>query len=81
MKRERSLSEPWHGLEMDESERPASTFTCPDCGALYEGAVRNQVSRTMDHVRCEICGTVMVAWCTASVPFFKLIKPPESRTE
>jgi hypothetical protein len=44
MKRERSLSEPWHGLEMDESERPASTFTCPDCGALYEVAVRNQVS-------------------------------------
>ena len=81
MKRERSLSEPWHGLEMDESERPASTFTCPDCGALYEVAVRNQVSRTMDHVPCEICGTVTVAWCTASVPFFKLIKPPESRTE
>ena len=66
---------------MDESERPASTFTCPGCGALYEVAVRKQRSRTMDHVRCEICGAVMVAWRTASVPSFKLIKRPESRTE
>jgi predicted Zn finger-like uncharacterized protein len=75
------LRRPWDDLGMDESARPASTFTCPSCGALYEVTVRKQMSRTMDHVRCEVCGAVMVAWKTASPPSFKLVKKPENRSE
>ena len=56
-------------------------FHCPHCGALYEKTDGKAVARENERVACVVCRNSMYEAKDESVPFFKLIKRPESDTQ
>jgi predicted Zn finger-like uncharacterized protein len=59
---------------MAEPTQALSTFVCPHCGALYEVSIARLRVAEKANASCKSCGKVMVAWDTANVPSFRLIK-------
>jgi uncharacterized Zn finger protein len=53
------------------------TFTCPECGALYE-VTRTQFPEPVKD--CAECGCLLAEWNTSSVPLYRLIRTPDGRT-
>ena len=56
------------------------TFTCPECGALYEVARTNFPEPVEDRAECVECGCVLAEWNTTSVPLYRLVKTADGRT-
>jgi transcription elongation factor Elf1 len=56
------------------------TFTCPECGALYEVTRTKFPEPVEDCAECVECGCVMAEWNTSSVPLYRLIRTPGGRT-
>ena len=53
------------------------TFTCPECGSVYEVTFREPVE---DYAECVECGCVMAEWNSYSVPLYRLIRRPDGRS-
>ena len=56
------------------------TFTCSECGALYEVTRTNFPEPVEDCAECVECGCLMCEWSTTSVPLYRLIRTSDGRT-
>jgi hypothetical protein len=59
---------------------PPETFTCSECGALYEVTRTNFPEPVEDCAECVECGCLMCEWSTTSVPLHRLIRTADGRT-
>jgi transcription elongation factor Elf1 len=56
------------------------TFTCPECGSLYEVTRTKFAEPVEDYAECVECGCVMAEWNSSSVPLYRLIRTPDGRS-
>ena len=68
----------WH--ERRAMAGAPETFTCSECGALYEVTRTQFPEPVKDRAECVECGCLMCEWSTTSVPLYRLIRTSDGRT-
>ena len=58
----------------------SETFTCSECGALYQVTRTQFPEPVKDRAECVECGCLLAEWNTSSVPLYRLIRTPDGRT-
>jgi hypothetical protein len=56
------------------------TFTCSECGALYEVTRTQFPEPVKDRAECVECGCLLAEWNTSSVPLYRLIRTQDGQT-
>jgi predicted Zn finger-like uncharacterized protein len=53
-----------------------STWTCEECGAVYEVTYTKLPVRDNDSADCQVCGHQFRPWNTTKMPSFRLVSRP-----
>jgi uncharacterized paraquat-inducible protein A len=53
------------------------TFSCSECGALYEVTRTHFEAAVEDYAECVVCGCTLAEWKTNDVPLYRLIRTPD----
>jgi hypothetical protein len=72
----------WRSLFADRAvmaEAP-ETFTCSECGSVYEVTRTHFPEPVKDYAECVECGCLLAEWNTCSVPLYRLIRTPDGRS-
>jgi uncharacterized Zn finger protein len=56
------------------------TFTCPECGSVYEVTRMEFPEPVEDYAKCVECGCVMAEWNSSSLALYRLIRTPDGRS-
>jgi hypothetical protein len=62
------------------NQQQPQSFTCENCGALYEVRFTEFANPVADYAECICCKETLAEWNSTSVPLYRLIRTPDGKT-